>query len=88
MGRLDLGVQALLARRRTGTELDTATLTGGRMPPSLARWKRATTVAAAILAASKRGFQPRTSASVVVVSGCTRRMIQSNLKRALGRKLR
>jgi hypothetical protein len=33
------------------------------MPPSLARWKRAATVAAAILAApAKRdGFQPRTS---------------------------
>jgi signal transduction histidine kinase len=29
------------------------------MPPSLARWKRASTVVAAILAASKRGFQPR-----------------------------
>jgi len=34
------------------------------MPPSLARWKRAATVAAAILAASERGFQPRISASV------------------------
>jgi hypothetical protein len=40
--------------------LDTATLTGGRMPPLLARWKRAATVAAAILAASECGFQPRT----------------------------
>jgi hypothetical protein len=30
------------------------------MPPSLARWKRAATVAAAILAASECGFQPRT----------------------------
>jgi hypothetical protein len=40
-------------------------LTGGRMPPLLARWKRAATVAAAILAASERGFQPRTSASMV-----------------------
>ena len=38
-------------------------LTGGWKPPSLARWKRAATVAAAILAApAKRdGFQPRTS---------------------------
>jgi hypothetical protein len=42
------------------------------MPPSLARWKRAATVAAAILAASERGFQPRISASVVVVSSCAR----------------
>jgi hypothetical protein len=40
------------------------------MPPHLARWKRAGTVAAAILAASERGFQLRTSASVVVVSSC------------------
>ena len=38
---------------------DMATPTGSRMPPSLARWKRAATVAAAILAASECGFQPR-----------------------------
>ena len=43
-----------------GCNFDTATLTGGRMPPSLARWKRAATVAAAILAASECGFQPHT----------------------------
>ena len=50
--------------------LDTTTLTGGRMPPSLARWKRAATVATAILAASEYGFQPHISASVVVISSC------------------
>jgi hypothetical protein len=42
------------------------------MPPSLARWKRAATVAAAILAASERGFQPRTSTNVMVVRSCVR----------------
>ena len=49
---------------------DMATPTGGRMPPSLARWKRAATVAAAILAASECGFQPRAPPSMVVMSRC------------------
>jgi hypothetical protein len=37
---------------------------GGRMPPSLARWKRAATVEAGILPASERGFQPRVLSSL------------------------